>query len=60
MTPLRAAVVGCGPRGLEHAAALRSLEGAEPVGLAELEPAPRRRVVDELGMPVTGVALLPA
>jgi predicted dehydrogenase len=48
---LRAVVVGCGPRGLEHARALETLETVELVGLAELDPERRERAAAELGLP---------
>jgi predicted dehydrogenase/glycosyltransferase involved in cell wall biosynthesis len=42
--PLSAAVLGCGPRGVEHAEALLQLEGVELAGVADLDEERRQAV----------------
>jgi predicted dehydrogenase len=51
MTSLTAAVVGCGPRGREHARALQAVAGVTLVGVAEVSPPRRADAVAELGVP---------
>ena len=48
---LRAAIVGCGPRGIEHAQALRSVDGLDLVAVADRAPEAVRPATDALGVP---------
>jgi UDP-N-acetylglucosamine 3-dehydrogenase len=51
VSPVRAAVVGCGPRGRDHAEALRAAEGIELVGVADRAAERRETIATELGVP---------
>ncbi len=48
---LSAAVIGCGPRGAEHAVALRGVTGVQLVAVADQSPIPLRNLSDSLGIP---------
>jgi predicted dehydrogenase len=48
---LTAAVVGCGPRGREHARALHAVAGVTLVGVADVSPVRRADAAAELGVP---------
>jgi predicted dehydrogenase len=48
---LSAAIVGCGPRGLEHAAALREVDGVSLVGVCDLAESRREFAATDLGIP---------
>ena len=48
---LTAAVVGCGPRGREHARALRAIDGIDLVAVADVDPARGAAAGAELGVP---------
>jgi predicted dehydrogenase len=48
---LTAAVVGCGPRGREHAQALRAVDEIALVGVVDADPARRAAVGGDLGVP---------
>ena len=48
---LTAAVVGCGPRGREHARALRAIDGIELVGAVDVDPARGAAAGAEVGVP---------
>lgn len=47
---LRAALVGCGPRGHEHARALRQVAGVTLVGVCDTDPAVLAPAIRELGV----------
>jgi predicted dehydrogenase len=49
-SPLTAAVLGCGPRGLEHAEALLGLEGVELAGVADLDAGRREAAAKRTGV----------
>jgi predicted dehydrogenase len=49
--PLTAAVLGCGPRGLEHAESLLGLAGVELAGVADLDEDRRKDVSSRAGVP---------
>jgi predicted dehydrogenase len=51
---LAAAVLGCGPRGVEHAEALLELEGVELTGVADLDEERRQSVASRVGVPGYG------
>jgi len=55
-TMLTAAVIGCGPRGREHARALLAIEGIQLVGAAELNGKRRAAAAAELHVPVYATA----
>ncbi len=48
--PFRAAVVGCGPRGLEHAQAMTRQEGTQLVAVADVSEPARREASESLGV----------
>ncbi len=48
---LAAAVLGCGPRGLEHAEALLKLDGVELAGVADIDEERRQTVSSRVGVP---------
>ena len=48
---LSAAIVGCGPRGIDHGAALQQVEGISLVGLCDLDESRRQRAAAELDVP---------
>jgi predicted dehydrogenase len=47
---LSAAIVGCGPRGVDHGSALREVEGVSLVGVCDLVESRRERAGGELGV----------
>jgi predicted dehydrogenase len=47
---LRAALVGCGPRGLEHARAIGDVEGLELVAVADVSELARQEAGESLGV----------
>jgi predicted dehydrogenase len=48
---LSAAIVGCGPRGVDHGFALRQVEGISLAGVCDLDQPVRERAAGELGVP---------
>jgi predicted dehydrogenase len=48
---LSAAIVGCGPRGIDHGSALREAEGISLVGVGDLVASRRERAEAELDVP---------
>ncbi|PTL36661.1 hypothetical protein CLG94_02980 [Candidatus Methylomirabilis limnetica] len=48
---LSAAVIGCGPRGIEHACALKSVIGLELVAVVDQSAPALRTAIDSLGVP---------
>ena len=47
---LTAAIVGCGPRGIDHGSALREAEGISLVGVCDLAASRREQAAAELGV----------
>ena len=48
---LSVAILGCGPRGLEHARAIRSVAGLALMALADLRPSARESAARQFGLP---------
>jgi predicted dehydrogenase len=53
---ITAAVIGCGPRGREHARAFVSIEGIQLVGAADVDAQRRAQAAGELHVPVFAAA----